>query len=196
MADVLLGMVIENLGSFVQEELATYLGVGELTQSLSRKLNLIRGVLKDAEKKQITNDAVKVWLQQLGDAAYVLDDILDECSITLKAHGDNKWISCFHPMKIFARRNIGKRMKEVAKKIDDIADDRIRYGLQPVGITEEPQRRDEGCQTTAIAEPKIYGRDKDKEQIVEFLLRHASDSEELSVYSIVGYGGYGKTTLA
>jgi len=198
MTDVLLGIVIENLGSAVLGELSSFLGVRELTQNLSRKLALIRGVLKDAEKKQITDDAVKVWLQQLRDAAYVLDDILDECSITLKAHGDNKWITRLHPMKILARRNIGKRMQEVAKKIDDIAADRIRCGLQPVGTTEELQRGDdEGRQTTSVvAEPKVYGRDRDREQVVEFLVRHASNSEDLSVYSIVGHGGYGKTTLA
>ncbi|RHN51418.1 putative P-loop containing nucleoside triphosphate hydrolase, leucine-rich repeat domain, L [Medicago truncatula] len=196
MADALLGILIQNLGSFVQEELATYLGVGELTQSLSRKLTLIRAVLKDAEKKQITNDAVKEWLQQLRDAAYVLDDILDECSITLKAHGNNKRITRFHPMKILVRRNIGKRMKEIAKEIDDIAEERMKFGLH-VGVIER-QPEDEGRRqtTSVITESKVYGRDKDKEHIVEFLLRHAGDSEELSVYSIVGHGGYGKTTLA
>jgi len=136
MADALLGIVIENLGSFVREELASFLGVGELTQSLSRKLTLILAVLKDAEKKQMTDDAVKEWLQQLGDAAYVLDDILDECSITLKAHADDKCITSFHPMKILARRNIGKRMKEIAKRIDDIAEERIKFGFQPVGVME------------------------------------------------------------
>ncbi|XP_039682751.1 putative disease resistance protein RGA3 isoform X3 [Medicago truncatula] len=196
MADALLGIVIQNLGSFVQEELATYLGVGELTQRLSRKLTLIRAVLKDAEKKQITNDAVKEWLQQLRDAAYVLDDILDECSITLKAHGDNKRITRFHPMKILARRNIGKRMKEIAKEIDDIAEERMKFGLQ-VGVMEHQPEDEEWRQTTSvITESKVYGRDRDKEQIVEYLLRHASNSEDLSVYSIVGLGGYGKTTLA
>jgi len=198
MADTLLGIVIENLGSVVQEEIASFLGVGELTQTLSGNLTAIRAVLEDAEEKQIKSRAVKDWLQKLGDAAYVLDDILDECSITSKAHEGNKCIAHFHPMKILARRNIGKRMKEVAKRIDDIAKERSKFRFQAVGVTEEHQRGDdEGFQTiSAVTEPKVYGRDKDKEQIVEFLLRHASDSEELSVYSIVGVGGQGKTTLA
>jgi len=141
---------------------------------------------------------VKDWLQKLVDAAYVLDDILDECSITSKAHGDNKCITSFHPMDIFARCNIGKRMKEVAKKIDDISEERIRFGFQQVGVREDRRRGDDEWRqtTSAITEPKVYGREKDKKQIVEFLLSHASDTEELSVYSIVGHGGYGKTTLA
>ncbi|RHN51382.1 putative P-loop containing nucleoside triphosphate hydrolase, leucine-rich repeat domain, L [Medicago truncatula] len=197
MADALLAIVIENLGHFVRDELASFLGVGELTEKLRGKLRLIRAVLKDAEKKQITNDAVKEWLQQLGDSAYVLDDILDECSITLKPHGDDKCITSFHPVKILACRNIGKRMKEVAKRIDDIAEERNKFGFQRVGVTEEHQRGDDEWRQTisTVTEPKVYGRDKDKEQIVEFLL-NASESEELFVCSIVGVGGQGKTTLA
>ncbi|XP_039682902.1 putative disease resistance protein RGA4 [Medicago truncatula] len=204
MADALIGIVIENLGSFVREEIASFLGVGELTHKQNENLTTIRAlsrihnILKDAEKKQITSNVVKQWLQKLGDAAYVLDDILDECSITSKAHEGNKCITRFHPMKILARRNIGKRMKEVAKRIDDIAEERKKFGFQSVGVTEEHQRGDDEwiLTTSAVTEPKVYGRDKDKEQIVEFLIGHASNSEELSVYSIVGVGGQGKTTLA
>ncbi|CAJ2634550.1 unnamed protein product [Trifolium pratense] len=50
--------------------------------------------------------------------------------------------------------------------------------------------------SSIIAEPKVYGREDDKEKIVEFLLNQESDSNSLSVYPIVGLGGVGKTTLA
>ncbi|WJX58287.1 hypothetical protein P8452_43757 [Trifolium repens] len=49
--------------------------------------------------------------------------------------------------------------------------------------------------SSIIAEPKVYGREDDKEKIVEFLLNQARDSNSLSVYPIVGLGGVGKTTL-
>ncbi|XP_058750026.1 putative disease resistance protein RGA4 [Vicia villosa] len=197
MADALLGILIQNLESFVRHELSSILGVDDLTKKLSGNLTAIRAVLKDAEERQITSHAVKNWLQKLSDVAHVLDDILDDCSITSKPHGENKWTTRFHPKKILARRNIGRRMKQVAEKIDVIAEDRLKYGLQ-VGVPEEHlQGDDEWRQTTSVlAEPKVYGRDKDKDKIIEFLLNDASDNEELSVYSIVGHGGYGKTTLA
>ncbi|XP_058750012.1 disease resistance protein RGA2-like [Vicia villosa] len=197
MADALLGILIQNLESFVRQELSSFLGVDDLTNKLFGNLTAIRAVLKDAEEKQITSHVVKDWLQKLSDVAHVLDDILDDCSITSKPHGDNKWITRFHPKKILARRNIGKRMKQVAEKIDVIAEERLKYGLQ-VGVPEEHlQGDDEWRQTTSVlAELKVYGRDKDKDRIVEFLRNDASHNEELSVYSIVCHGGYGKTTLA
>ncbi|AES75657.2 putative P-loop containing nucleoside triphosphate hydrolase [Medicago truncatula] len=197
MADVLLGTVIQNLGSFVREELSTFLGVEELTQKLCGNLTAIQAVLQDAEEKQITSRVVKDWLQKLTDVAYVLDDILDDCTIKSKAHGDNKWITSFHPKMILARRDIGKRMKEVAKKIDVIAEERIKLGLQVVVMEDRQRGVDENRQTTSVVtEPKVYGRDRDREKVFEFLLSHALDSEELSFYSIVGVGGQGKTTLA
>jgi ABC-type glutathione transport system ATPase component len=195
MGDDLFGIVLENLRSFIREELAAFLGVDELTKKL---FAAIRADLENTDEKKIASHAVIVWLQKLADAAHVLDDILDECSITSKADGDNKWITRFHPKKILARRNIGKRMKEVAERIDAIAEERIKFGLQ-MGVAEERQQEDDEWRrttTSVVIEPKVYGRDHDREKIVEFLLGHAVDSEELSVYSIVGVGGLGKTTLA
>jgi hypothetical protein len=81
MTDALLGVVFENLTSLLKKEFATLSGIKSKAEKLSTTLELIKAVLEDAEKKQLTDCSVQVWLQQLKDAMYVLDDILDECSI-------------------------------------------------------------------------------------------------------------------
>ena len=43
-----------------------------------RMLLKIQAVLDDAEEKQVTNGSVKIWLDELEDLAYDVDDILDE----------------------------------------------------------------------------------------------------------------------
>ncbi|KAK3188553.1 hypothetical protein Dsin_028114 [Dipteronia sinensis] len=45
-----------------------------------RKLKTIESVLNDAEEKQLTDNDVKMWLDDLRDLAYDVEDILDEFS--------------------------------------------------------------------------------------------------------------------
>nr|AAP45190.2 Disease resistant protein rga-tr, putative [Solanum bulbocastanum] len=49
---------------------------------------------------------------------------------------------------------------------------------------------------SVLTEPQVYGRDKEKDEIVKILINNVSDAQEVSVLPIVGMGGLGKTTLA
>ncbi|XP_045827553.1 putative disease resistance protein RGA3 isoform X2 [Trifolium pratense] len=195
MAEALLGVAFENLMALLQNEFSTISGISSKAQKLSTNLNLIKVVLEDAEKKQVTNCSIKVWLQQLKDAVYVLDDILDECSIESNRL---KGSSSLKPKNIIFRHNIGNRLKEITSRFDEIADRKNKFLLQDgVTVKEMTVEVAEWRQTSSIiAEPKVYGREDDKEKIVEFLLNQERDSNSLSVYPIFGLGGVGKTTLA
>ncbi|WJX30793.1 hypothetical protein P8452_19291 [Trifolium repens] len=52
----------------------------KLLQRLETTLKVVRTVLNDAEKKQIRDSDVNNWLNDLKDAVYVADDLLDEVS--------------------------------------------------------------------------------------------------------------------
>ncbi|KAH9726733.1 hypothetical protein KPL70_008392 [Citrus sinensis] len=52
-------------------------GVDSELKKWERKLKMIQAVLNDAEK-QLTDEAVKMWLDDLQDLAYDAEDILDE----------------------------------------------------------------------------------------------------------------------
>ncbi|KAL9328436.1 hypothetical protein ACSQ67_003439 [Phaseolus vulgaris] len=180
MADPLLGIVFQNLQSVVKDQLATYWGVDQHTQKLSSNLTAIRAVLNDAERKQITRQAVQDWLQKLTDATYVLDDILDECSLqSKKVHSGDGRSSCLarvHPKDILFRFHIGKRMKDITQRFHDINEERSMFELRD-GITEKQARNDDDDwrQTiSVITEPIFCGRDQDREKIVKFLLEDAS----------------------
>jgi len=192
MADALLGVVFQNLMSLVQNEFSTLFGIKSKAQKLSRTLELIEAVLEDAEKKQLTDRSIQIWLQQLKDAVYVLDDILDECLIK------SSRLKGFKLKNVMFRCDIGTRLKETASRLNQIAEHKNKFLLREgVVVTEKPIEVAGWRQTSSIiAEPKVFGREDDKERIVEFLLTQARDSDFLSVYPIVGLGGVGKTTLA
>jgi hypothetical protein len=178
MAEALLGVVFENLLSLVQNEFSTISGIKSKAQKLSTTLDLINAVLEDAEHKQLTNRSIKVWLQQLKDAVYVLEDILDECSIE---SGRLKGASSSKVKNIMLRRTMGNKFKEITSRFNQIAESKNKFLLQVVGGTvwEKQQEVAEWRQTSSIiAEPKVYGREDDKAKIVEFLLTQARGSVE------------------
>ncbi|KAI4299984.1 hypothetical protein L6164_033404 [Bauhinia variegata] len=208
MAEALLEVVLLNLDSLIREELATFWHVDEEIEKLSSILTTIKATLEDAEQMQITNKTLKIWLQKLKDAACVLHDILDECSIKssqLGYEGTNLTPSnqvstpsstFLNPKNMLFRYKVGKKMKKVMKRIDQIAKERQEFHIGE-GIVERGTEVVESRQTSSIIpQPQVYGRDDDREKIVDFLLRHASEYVDLSIYSVVGIGGVGKTTLA
>ncbi|KAI9071513.1 hypothetical protein K1719_046521 [Acacia pycnantha] len=201
MAEAMIEVVLETLSSFIQKELVSCLGVDREMRKLSSKLTTIKAVLEDAEEKQITDNALKNWLRKLRDEAHSLDDVLDEYSthaLSLECQ-DKVQGSClysFNPIHVMFRYKMAKKLKDIGERLDEIAGERSNFHLHPT-VHERRNQVMEWRQTTSIiTQPKFYGREVDKEKIVNFLVGDASNLEDVSVYPIIGIGGLGKTTLA
>ncbi|XAR64978.1 hypothetical protein NMG60_11008888 [Bertholletia excelsa] len=189
----------------MEAEIGLLLGVDMEMRRLSSVLSTIRAVLEDAEEKKLQDRAIKNWLRKLKDAAYELDDILDDCateaSLLNFRHQDSGLLkklcnSLIYPVSnISFRHKIGNRMKEITQTLDLIADERSKFHLREVLVDNWVKyypRRETGSIST---QSKVYGRDVDKENIVNLLLGDAVN-EDVRVYPIHGMGGLGKTTLA
>ncbi|XP_027361215.1 putative disease resistance protein RGA3 [Abrus precatorius] len=208
MAEAVLEIVLENMSSLVQKKLGPFLGFHQDLERLASLLSAIKATLEDAEEKQYSNRAIKDWLQKLKDAAYVLDDILDECA-TEALQLENHRITCglldkvqasslssFHPKHVVSRYKIAKKMKRISERLDEIAEERTKFHLTEMVRERKTEVIDWRQTTSIISQPQVFGREEDKDKIVDFLVLHASHIEDLSVYPIVGLGGLGKRTLA
>ncbi|XP_050273285.1 putative disease resistance protein RGA3 [Quercus robur] len=78
MARALVSAIAEELGSIIASELRLTISVKEEVQKLESKFRTIQAVLNDAEKRQLKDETVKLWLDKLKDVSYEMDDVLDE----------------------------------------------------------------------------------------------------------------------
>ncbi|KAL7187991.1 hypothetical protein ACSBR1_037933 [Camellia fascicularis] len=100
-------------------------------------------------------------------------------------------------LKDKAMQNWLKELNDVAYEADDILDECAFEALrcESEGQGPLPLSRRSRETSSFITQPQLYGRDEDRDKIVKFLVEDVCDSEDVSVYPILGIGGLGKTTL-
>ncbi|KAM4119127.1 hypothetical protein ACJW30_03G036400 [Castanea mollissima] len=189
----------EILGSNAFKEIGSIWAVKDEFQKLKGTLSTIEAVLKDAEKKQEQdmNHQLRDWLTKLRDAVYDADDLLaDFVTEDLRRRAMGKMAKKVRTFKLAfsLRRKMAKKIKVMRKRLDAIAKDRNNFQL----VEQRPSEtltRDRDQTSSLIHEEEIFGREKDKEILVDLLL-YSEVKENVSFLSIVGIGGMGKTTLA
>nr|XP_023912120.1 putative disease resistance protein RGA4 [Quercus suber] len=82
MAESIVSSLLEQFASITfqeaEQEIRLVIGVDEEVRKLEGNLRTIQAVLDDAEKRQLKEEAVKLWLKRLKDVSYEMDDVLDE----------------------------------------------------------------------------------------------------------------------
>ncbi|KAH7548483.1 hypothetical protein JRO89_XS14G0141400 [Xanthoceras sorbifolium] len=187
-----------------------------------RKLKTIESVLIDAEEKHLTDNDVKMWLDDLRDLAYDMEDILDECATealrrklmttTTTPHGASSsssskvrdvFFACFSgdwsPSAVKFRVSMRSKIKNVDSRMDELCKQKADFGKKASSST-NTAATDAVYQippTTFLrTELAVYGRDEEKAKVLEMVLREEPNDANFAVVSIVGMGGLGKTTLA
>ncbi|RVW30533.1 putative disease resistance RPP13-like protein 1 [Vitis vinifera] len=177
-------------------DVLTFLRGQKLSATLLRNLQLklleVQAVLNDAEAKQITNSAVKDWVDELKDAVYDAEDLVDD--ITTEAlRRTMEYDSQTQVRNIIFGEGIESRVEEITDTLEYLAQKNDVLGLKR-GVGEKLSQR--WPTTSLVDESGVCGRDGDKEEIVKFLLSHNASGNKISVIALVGMGGIGKTTLA
>ncbi|KAH7574711.1 hypothetical protein JRO89_XS03G0333700 [Xanthoceras sorbifolium] len=183
-------------------------------QKWENTLRMVQAVLADAEEKQLTDRAVKMWLDDLRDLAYDVEDILDEFAteaLSRKLKMDHastskvrklipaslrKWSPSAVKFSVHMRsqiKDISSRLEELCKQRNDLGLQMNAGGVSTARLQRPPPS------SSVPPEPAVYGRDEDKANLLEMVLRDEPEPDAVSnfrVVSIHAMGGVGKTTLA
>ncbi|XP_052724916.1 putative disease resistance protein At3g14460 [Vigna angularis] len=164
----------------------------KLLQKVKTQLIVVRVVLADAEKRQITDSNVKEWLALLRDVVYEVDDLLDEVSTKAASQKEvsNSFSHLFKTKKIVSIT----KLEDIVERLDDILKQKENLDLKEIPVESyQPWK----AQPTSLEDGyAMYGRDKDKDAIMKMVLEDSTNGETVSVIPIVGMGGVGKPTLA
>ena len=212
MAEIAVTVVIDRLLSLLTEEARLLRGVHTEVEDIKRQLLFIQAFLKDAdakaEKGDTINHGLKAWVQELRETAYSIEDLFDEYI----HHFANRprrsgvifdflsKVSCLIA-NLKPRHEIASKVKDLKLKMGKLHEESSRYGFissfeQGSGGSSDTinvQWRDPRVKALFIEEAEIVGIESPKGELINWLVEGAA---ELTVISVVGMGGLGKTTLA
>ncbi|GJV54923.1 NB-ARC domains-containing protein [Tanacetum coccineum] len=200
----LLPVIFEKLTSVAVNKITRSKEIHSELKKWERSLSHIRSFLEDASQKEVTQAAVKQWLNGLQHLAYDIDDILDALATDAMCHEFTKESegmsskvrklipACCTNFSLSTRMD-GK-LNSITTRLQELIDEKNNLGLIVKDGGQKNKNRN--YQTSLVDAPSIVGREDDKKELLQKLLGDEPCSQNFSIVPIVGMGGMGKTTLA
>jgi len=204
-AESLLGKLASNL----YEEVSRGFDLYENVQGMRDTLSIVKGVLLDAEEKKEKKHGLREWLRQIQNVCLDAENVLDgfECQNlrkqVLKASNSTRMkVDHFFSSSncLVFRFRMARQIKNVTRRLDKIAADGRKFGLERIDIDHSLVQRREMTYSHVDASG-VIGREKEREEIMKLLMQphpHGDGygGQSVCVIPTVGIGGLGKTTLA
>lgn len=146
-----------------------------LLKKLKPTLMSVKAVLDDAENKQITNPNVKSWIDELKDAVYDAEDLLDEISteaLRNKIESEYQTTAMKQVRSFFSSFNpfndgMQSKLEDILGRLDNLLNQKQILGLKENFKGENAFQRTPA--TCLVDESDVCGRDDEKEKIMKLL---------------------------
>ncbi|KAH0448245.1 hypothetical protein IEQ34_022045 [Dendrobium chrysotoxum] len=216
--------IINACSDYLEEQVGWPTGMKKELESLREKHPKIQAVVFAANQAQISdqNSALNKWIWQLRDAVDEADDVLDEFEYKKHKEQLTKNMEETEKRTAFSNasfliesaskiRKVGeralkidpnlKRMEEVVQKLDKVSAG-VSAFLHLLYSAKQEQHRElsEAREIGSLPTNDLIGRGEAKEFVMQWLRKPSNEPRttryrNISLLSIVGHGGMGKTTL-
>ncbi|XP_074332805.1 disease resistance protein RPP13-like [Apium graveolens] len=202
MVDATVSFAIEKLNDFISQEINTRRGVEDGIRWLKDELDYLQSFVSDAETKQGMDQRISKWISSVRDVANEAVIILERINVLHEEHAAPKHgvLDHLHSFIGLCKREaklyqIGKEIKSLKERIIEIKKRREEYGIAIIFATSKVlQKKRTLLRATSFEnQVDVVGFEDDVNTLLAQLV---SEDPSLSLISIHGMGGLGKTTLA
>ena len=195
MTDSVVSFLLENLTQLLIHESKLLGEVEDQVKLLKNELSLIYVFLQNSEGKR-HDKLVKEVVSQIRDVAYEAEDVIDTFIMTETKHRKRNTLrKAFHYFdRASALHEVANEIERIKNVIKEIYENKNKYGIEKAESSGGDAKAEEILHRRRrdVEEDHVVGFDHDTQELVKQLIEGSS---QLSVVSITGMGGLGKTTL-
>ncbi|KAH0777327.1 hypothetical protein KY290_008738 [Solanum tuberosum] len=177
-----------------------------LLKKLRMTLLGLQAVLSDAENKKASNPYVSQWLNELQEAVDGAENLIEEVNyevLRLKVESQHQNLGETSNPQISHLSlslsddfflNIKDKLEENIETLEELQN-QIGF-LDLTKYLDSSKQETREFSTSVVVESEIFGRQNEIEELIDRLLSEDGHVKNLTVVTVVGMGGVGKTTLA
>lgn len=169
-AEAFLTSCVDRIVNLLEEHAVMILGVKDDLKKLQAKVELIKAVLEDAERKKLQYRTIEIWLNSLKDVLYEADDIIDLCRTKGRELLEEQPSSSIQQRKMHCsllsffstvrlRHKIGSKIRNLSDRLTDIENNSLVLSLCHLKPCEQQDTTVNVRQTSPLIDLDIVGRD-------------------------------------
>ena len=120
MAESVAALLLNKIGLFLDQEIKLLGGVRTEVEYVKGELEHMKAFLRVAESKEETDEQARVWIKQVRDVAFDIEDVIDEFTLRLAHDRRGMESFCFIYKIIHCIKNNAMYRHQIATEIQNI----------------------------------------------------------------------------